>query len=52
MSKGAPLLQKEEVLGFMVVKGVTEGVVGVDEATAGLDEDDEGDSRGTGAVIR
>ena len=51
VSKGTPLLQKEEVLGFMVVKAVTEGEVGVDEATAGLDEDNEGDSMGTGVVI-
>ena len=46
VSKGAPVLQEEEALGFMVA----EGVVGVDEAPTGCEEN-EGDSRGTGVDI-
>ena len=41
VSKGAPVLQEEEALGFMVVDGVTEGAEGVCNNTTGLDEEDK-----------
>ena len=42
VSKGAPVLQEEEVLGFMVDDGAAEGAVGVDNKTGGLDEEANG----------
>ena len=38
VSKGAPVLQEEEVLGFMVDDRVTEEAEGVSNNTTGLDE--------------